>query len=213
MGSFGEDLRAERLSRGIALEDITEVTKISQRHLVALEQETFPAASRRHPEQRDRARLCRSGGAGRAGLDRAILEGKRGPVSTADGRAAAGWRLLPTWARRASSGARPRSFACAGWARLLCWWWWPWRLSSRCATLASAPAGGPLCCPLHDVSAKAHALLVHWASLLIHIADGSRPLMAAPVNGSRRHPIRAPLSGRWSPFRAEPLPRTPAQLP
>src|SRR5579863_9065345 len=41
MGSFGEDLRAERVSRGIALEDITEVTKISQRHLIALEQDKF----------------------------------------------------------------------------------------------------------------------------------------------------------------------------
>lgn len=41
MGSFGEDLRAERLSRGIALEHITEITKISQRHLVALEQDRF----------------------------------------------------------------------------------------------------------------------------------------------------------------------------
>ncbi|HTB95846.1 MAG TPA: helix-turn-helix domain-containing protein [Terracidiphilus sp.] len=41
MGSFGEDLRAERVSRGIALEDITEITKISQRHLVALEQDRF----------------------------------------------------------------------------------------------------------------------------------------------------------------------------
>ncbi len=41
MGSFGEDLRAERLSRGIALEDITEVTKICQRHLVALEENHF----------------------------------------------------------------------------------------------------------------------------------------------------------------------------
>jgi cytoskeleton protein RodZ len=41
MSSFGEDLRAERVSRGIALEDITEVTKISQRHLVALEQNRF----------------------------------------------------------------------------------------------------------------------------------------------------------------------------
>jgi cytoskeleton protein RodZ len=41
MGSFGEDLRAERLSRGIALEDITEITKISQRHLVALEQDRY----------------------------------------------------------------------------------------------------------------------------------------------------------------------------
>jgi cytoskeletal protein RodZ len=41
MGSFGEDLRAARISRGIALEDIIEVTKISQRHLVALEQDRF----------------------------------------------------------------------------------------------------------------------------------------------------------------------------
>jgi cytoskeleton protein RodZ len=41
MGSFGEDLRMERLSRGVALEHITAVTKISQHHLVALEQEKF----------------------------------------------------------------------------------------------------------------------------------------------------------------------------
>jgi cytoskeletal protein RodZ len=41
MGNFGEDLRMERLSRGIALEQITEVTKISRRHLLALEQEKF----------------------------------------------------------------------------------------------------------------------------------------------------------------------------
>lgn len=41
MGNFGEDLRMERLSRGIALEEISSVTKISQRHLMALEQEHF----------------------------------------------------------------------------------------------------------------------------------------------------------------------------
>jgi cytoskeleton protein RodZ len=41
MGNFGEDLRTERLSRGVALEEITAVTKISQRHLIALEQERF----------------------------------------------------------------------------------------------------------------------------------------------------------------------------
>ena len=41
MGSFGEDLRMERLARGIALEQITAVTKISQRHLQALEQDRF----------------------------------------------------------------------------------------------------------------------------------------------------------------------------
>jgi cytoskeletal protein RodZ len=41
MGSFGEDLRRERLARGVALEEITAMTKISQRHLIALEQERF----------------------------------------------------------------------------------------------------------------------------------------------------------------------------
>src|SRR5665213_2788253 len=41
MGSFGEDLRMERMSRGIALEEITAVTKISAHHLLALEQERF----------------------------------------------------------------------------------------------------------------------------------------------------------------------------
>ncbi len=41
MGSFGEDLRMERMSRGIALEDITAVTKISRHHLLALEQDHF----------------------------------------------------------------------------------------------------------------------------------------------------------------------------
>jgi cytoskeleton protein RodZ len=41
MGNFGENLRKERLTRNIALDQITAVTKISQRHLVALEQERF----------------------------------------------------------------------------------------------------------------------------------------------------------------------------
>jgi cytoskeleton protein RodZ len=41
MGSFGEDLRMERITRGVALEHITTVTKISQHHLVALEQDRF----------------------------------------------------------------------------------------------------------------------------------------------------------------------------
>jgi cytoskeletal protein RodZ len=41
MSTFGEELRSQRLSRGIALEEITAVTKISQRHLVALEQDRF----------------------------------------------------------------------------------------------------------------------------------------------------------------------------
>jgi cytoskeleton protein RodZ len=41
MGQFGEDLRRERESRNIALETITDTTKISSRHLSALEQEKF----------------------------------------------------------------------------------------------------------------------------------------------------------------------------
>jgi cytoskeletal protein RodZ len=41
MGNFGEDLRNERLSRGIALDQITAITKISSRQLLALEQEKF----------------------------------------------------------------------------------------------------------------------------------------------------------------------------
>ncbi|KAA6456916.1 helix-turn-helix domain-containing protein [Acidobacteria bacterium AB60] len=41
MSTFGEDLRMERVSRGIALEDITAVTKISAHHLLALEQNQF----------------------------------------------------------------------------------------------------------------------------------------------------------------------------
>ena len=41
MGSFGEDLRMERMSRGIALEQITAITKISRQHLLALEQDRF----------------------------------------------------------------------------------------------------------------------------------------------------------------------------
>jgi len=41
MGQFGEDLRRERESRGIALEAITDSTKISGRHLSALEEEKF----------------------------------------------------------------------------------------------------------------------------------------------------------------------------
>ena len=41
MGNFGEDLRMERISRGVALEQIVAETKISQHHLQALEQNKF----------------------------------------------------------------------------------------------------------------------------------------------------------------------------
>ena len=41
MGSFGEELRMERMSRGIALEHITAITKISRHYLVALEEDKF----------------------------------------------------------------------------------------------------------------------------------------------------------------------------
>jgi cytoskeletal protein RodZ len=41
MSNFGEDLRNERVARHVALEDISTVTKISLRHLTALEQGKF----------------------------------------------------------------------------------------------------------------------------------------------------------------------------
>jgi cytoskeleton protein RodZ len=41
MGNFGDTLRQEREFRGITLDAITRVTKISNRHLLALEQEHF----------------------------------------------------------------------------------------------------------------------------------------------------------------------------
>lgn len=41
MGKFGDTLRQEREFRGITLDAITRVTKISNRHLVALEEEHF----------------------------------------------------------------------------------------------------------------------------------------------------------------------------
>jgi cytoskeletal protein RodZ len=43
MSQFGEDLRKERETRGIALETIIGETKISGRHLLALEEEHFDA--------------------------------------------------------------------------------------------------------------------------------------------------------------------------
>jgi len=43
MGTFGEDLRSERVTRGIRLEQITEITKISTRYLQALEENQFSA--------------------------------------------------------------------------------------------------------------------------------------------------------------------------
>lgn len=41
MGNFGDTLRQEREFRGVTLDAITRVTKISNRHLQALEQENF----------------------------------------------------------------------------------------------------------------------------------------------------------------------------
>lgn len=41
MSQFGQELRREREARGIAIESITDATKISSRHLVALEEEHF----------------------------------------------------------------------------------------------------------------------------------------------------------------------------
>ncbi|MBI3666845.1 MAG: helix-turn-helix domain-containing protein, partial [Acidobacteria bacterium] len=41
MGDFGENLRQERLARGVSLEDISAYTKISVRLLQAVEDEDF----------------------------------------------------------------------------------------------------------------------------------------------------------------------------
>lgn len=43
MGHFGEELRRERESRGVALETISEKTKVITRYLTALENEKFDA--------------------------------------------------------------------------------------------------------------------------------------------------------------------------
>ena len=43
MGQFGQELRREREARGVAIESISGVTKISGRHLTALEEENFAA--------------------------------------------------------------------------------------------------------------------------------------------------------------------------
>jgi cytoskeleton protein RodZ len=41
MSGFGETLRKEREARGVALDAITKITKISNRHLLALERDQF----------------------------------------------------------------------------------------------------------------------------------------------------------------------------
>ncbi len=41
MGEFGKELRSERVSRGIELEEISDSTKISSRYLTALEENQF----------------------------------------------------------------------------------------------------------------------------------------------------------------------------
>src|SRR5262249_40932700 len=43
MGAFGEKLRREREMRGVTLDEISESTKISRRHLESLEKEDFDA--------------------------------------------------------------------------------------------------------------------------------------------------------------------------
>ena len=124
MGNFGEDLRMERLSRGIALEDITAVTKISQRHLIALEQERF----RLLPGGILSKGIVR-GYAGALGLDQHDWTERFlkpiPPQARCSTTTAAGWTSPPTWARRASSAMTPWRCACAGSARSCCCWWWP----------------------------------------------------------------------------------------
>ncbi len=119
MGTFGEDLRTERLSRGIALEDITAVTKISQRHLLALEQEHF----RLLPGGILNKGIVR-GYASALGLDQedwtSASSRPTAPPARCSTTTAVGRHSPPTSARPASSAARPVKFASAGWARCSC---------------------------------------------------------------------------------------------
>jgi len=144
MGNFGEDLRMERLSRGIALEDITAVTKISQRYLIALEQESF----RLLPGGILSKGIVRSY-VGALGLDpqdwteRYLKAYNDSGQMHDDDRS---WTAFaPTLAKPVFCNTRLSRLGCAG-SGLSCFcWWWPPRLTSLCAITACAWAGGTLC--------------------------------------------------------------------
>ena len=103
----------ERLSRGIALEDITAVTKISQRHLIALEQESFacfPAAS--SAKASCAVMWARSAWTRRTGLN--AFSKPTTPRDRCSTTTAVGLPSPPTLAKPASCATKPSRFACAG---------------------------------------------------------------------------------------------------
>lgn len=163
MGSFGEDLRAERLSRGIALEHITEITKISQRHLVALEQDRF----RLLPGGILSKGIVR-GYVGAVGLDVRDWTDRFVQAYTASGNALDNDKA---WTEFASNVGRIRMEQREANAMRLRW-------AGAVALMLMASAAAFLTVryfglragwwdslmPLHAVSAKTHAMFIHAAS-------------------------------------------------
>jgi cytoskeletal protein RodZ len=165
MSSFGEDLRAARLSKGIALEDITEVTKISQRHLVALEQDRF----RLLPGGILSKGIVR-GYVGAVGLDVNDWTDRFVKATAASSDAAEneqGWTAFATNVGRVRMERREAAEMRLRWAGAIL-------LMAIAAVTAfltvryfGVRAGWwDSMLPLHTVSAKTHAAIVHFAGLL-----------------------------------------------
>ena len=141
MGSFGEELRMERLNRGIALEKITEITKISQRHLVALEENQFrvlPGGILNKGIVRGYVNVL--------GLDEMDWMTRFQRAYSASGELLDDDRNWIEFAANVGRArVRPRDAATERlkWAgAFFCCWLSGWRCFLRCATTASDPAGG-----------------------------------------------------------------------
>jgi cytoskeleton protein RodZ len=147
MGNFGEDLRMERISRGIALEEITAVTKISPRYLEALEQEKF----RLLPGGILNKGIVR-GYASAVGLDQSDWTERFLKAYAASGQMVdddRDWMEFASNVGKARIQRREAMEMRLRWvgAILLVLVVAAWALAWRCATMACAPAGGPRCCP------------------------------------------------------------------
>ncbi len=165
MSTFGEELRTQRLSRGIALEEITAVTKICQRHLIALEQDKY----RQLPGGILAKGIVR-GYAGAVGLDQRdwtarFLKASNDsgqPIEDANG-----------WAAFASNVAKERLVRREAMQLRLRW-------AGAVVLLCMVTAAGyftvryfgvragwwSTLLPVHSAAAKAHALGLHIAELL-----------------------------------------------
>ena len=214
MGSFGEDLRAERLSRGIALEDITEITKISQRHLVALEQDRF----RLLPGGILSKGIVR-GYVGAVGLDvqdwtDRFVEGPQRPRVWRSSLIRAGKSSPPTWAACACNSAKPRRCGCAG----------PEPLCLMVAAVVagfltvryfgSAPDGGARCFRCRAFRPKPTPSIVHSIGLLQalriplqrSLSDAGSSAFNELQNRVRTGPSYPPLGAGFLPFAGSLLP-------